>query len=195
MVRVQQLVVLRNKQVVAIPRFVGTQRNPLRCCLHSPPPPSTSNTRDRAMACTPGIVAHASCSKGASDICGTDSLTHANEPWMGYTSLWAHPLPSPNNNGRPCRGSSKHLDLTSVDMLGGKPPMCASIVCPSHCSGRRPQSTTHATCVFVLVQLVSPTMACRTPRLELCVNIPARARSGNWLPIPHMSALKTHWPS
>jgi hypothetical protein len=90
--------------------------------LVSSSPPSTSNTRDRATACTLGIVAHAGCSKGASNICGTDTLPRANVPWMGCTSLSAHPLPSPNSNGRLCRGSSKHPDLTSMDMLGGKPP-------------------------------------------------------------------------
>ena len=87
--------------------------------------------------------------QGASNICGTDWLPHANDPCMCCTSLWACLLPSPNNNGRPCRGSSKHPNLTSADMLGGRPPMCASMVCPSNCNGSAPQSRTCVTCGFV----------------------------------------------
>ena len=133
-------------------------------------PLSTSNTWDWAMACILKIVAHVGCTKGASNVCGTDWVPRANEHWMGCTSFWAHPLPSSNSNGRLWRRSSMHVDLTSVDMLGAKPPTWASIVCPSHCSGRGPQSTTCVTC-GVLLLLVSLTMACRKPRLELCADI------------------------
>ena len=63
-------------------------------------------------------------------------------------------------------------------MLKGKPPMCASIVCPLHCGGRGPQSTACATCRPVLVLAVSPTMACQTASLELCVDNPALVRRG-----------------
>ena len=72
------------------------------------------------MACTPIInVAQADCTKGACSICGTDWFARANEPWMGCTSLWAHPLISPNNHEHPCWGSSKHTNMSSMDMLGG----------------------------------------------------------------------------
>ena len=139
-------------------------------------PPSTSITGGRGIAWTPEIVAHDGCTKGASNMCGTDKPPRANEPWMGWISPWEPPLHSPNNNGRPWRGSSKHPDMTPVEVLGGKHPLCACSVCPSYCSGRGPQTATCAGRGFVLVQLVSSAMACRTSRPELCLDIPAWMR-------------------
>jgi hypothetical protein len=113
---------------------------------------------------------------------------------MGCTSVWAHPIPSPNSNGRPCRGSSKHPDLTSADMVGGKPPMYALNVCTSRCSGRKTQSKTRATCLFVLAQKVSPTMTRQTPRLEVCVDNPARARRGELAAKPEYVGFEDNSP-
>jgi hypothetical protein len=47
MLNAQQLVVLQNKQVVAIPRFGGTRTNPLGCCPHPHSPHQTGEIKEQ----------------------------------------------------------------------------------------------------------------------------------------------------
>ena len=108
----------------------------------------------------------------------TNSLSYANEPWMGWPSFWTHPLPSPNNNGRSCRRGFMHAELMSANTMCGKPPMCTSTMCPSHYIGRGLQTKNCALCKKKSIILVSCIMYYRKTKEEICADILAWARRG-----------------
>ena len=147
------------------------------------------------MLCT--LVIHAGYTKWACNICNIDPLPCANDSWMGCPSFWTHPLPSSNNNERPCRGRSMHAELESTDTICRKPPMCTSATRSSHCIGRGLWTETCVSCELCLVISVSCTMYCRIYYQDGNY-VPIFLHEcdvGACLPLSHMLALKTHWPS
>ena len=184
---------LWNKQVVAIPRFVVTRSNPLRCCHLSPPghPPQEIEQRHAHLT----LLHKPATPRGLPIFAGsTDYHVPTSFGWAAHH--FGHTLsPHLAAMGVLAKGVSSvqtwHPWTCSVGSPQCVPPLCAHHIVVV--AGHNPLHVRHVDsywCNWYLLQ-----WSVKHQGWKYVLIFSHERDVGNWLPIPHTSALKTHWPN